>query len=123
VKYMILVYNNPTVWEHPLYLHQERVPSPQEQDAYMKEMVSLMTEISQSGELGPTHVLGDPALTKTIRLQSESLAISDGPFIESKEQMAGWFVVDCETEARVAEIASRIPDLRHGAVVEIRPVP
>ena len=123
MKYMILVYSNPTVWEHPLFLHHEKGQSPEEKEAYMSQMVALMTEISESGELGPTHVLGDPALTKTIRMQDDSLATTDGPFLESKEHLAGWFIVDCASEERVMEIAYRIPELRYGATLEVRPVP
>ncbi|WP_254126655.1 YciI family protein [Amycolatopsis sp. CA-230715] len=118
---MILVYSNPTKWEHPLFFHQEKAASPEERDAQLAGMTRLMEEISASGELGPTHVLGDPALTKTVRPQEDSLVTTDGPFLESKEHLAGWFVVDVPSLDRAIEIASRIPDTRYLAT-EVRPI-
>jgi hypothetical protein len=55
-------------------------------------------------------------------MPDDSLEITDGPFLESKEHLAGYFVVDCATEERAIEIASRIPDLRYGAAIEVRPI-
>lgn len=121
VKYMILIYSNPTTWEHPLFFHQEEVLSAEERDAQMNELVRLMTEISESGELLNTHVLANPTLTTTIRGQGESLTSTDGPFAESKEQLAGYIVVDCDTLERAVELAGRFPDARDGAV-EVRPI-
>lgn len=118
---MILVYSNPTKWEHPLFFHQEDALSSDDKDAQMNQLVRLMEEISRSGELGPTHVLDDPALTKTVRPQGESLTSTDGPFLESKEQLAGWFVVDVESIDRAIEIASRVPDTRYCGT-EVRPI-
>ncbi len=121
MKYVILAYCNPTKWEHPLFFHMGKVLSPEERDAQMNELVLLMKEISTSGELINSHPLADPTLTKTIRLQGESLMSTDGPFVESKEQLAGYFVVDCESIDRAIEIASRVPEARYGAV-EVKPV-
>lgn len=121
MKFMILIYSNPTRWEFPVFFHQEQVLSGEERDAQMTELVRLMTEISQSGELINTHVLADPALTTTVRGQGESMTSTDGPFAESKEQLAGYLVVDCDTLKRAVEIASRFPDARDG-VVEVRPI-
>jgi hypothetical protein len=49
------------------------------------------------------------------------LAATDGPFADAKEQLAGYFLVDCASQERVEEIARRFPDARNGGV-EIRPV-
>jgi len=48
-------------------------------------------------------------------------AATDGPFIESKEQLAGYLLVDCPSPERASEIAARLPDARFAAV-EVRPV-
>ncbi|HEX8768582.1 MAG TPA: YciI family protein, partial [Jatrophihabitans sp.] len=65
--------------------------------------------------------LGDPAQSRTIRFRDGVPAATDGPFVDAKEQMAGYFIVDCATPERAAEIAARFPDARYGGV-EIRPV-
>jgi hypothetical protein len=46
---------------------------------------------------------------------------TDGPYLEAKEQLAGYFVIDCEGPERAAEIAARFPDARFAAV-EVRPI-
>jgi hypothetical protein len=46
---------------------------------------------------------------------------TDGPYVESKEQLAGYFVLDCESPERAASIAARFPDARFAAV-EVRPI-
>ena len=48
--------------------------------------------------------------------------IVDGPFMESKEQFAGYLTVDCDSPQRAAEIAARWPDVRYGGAMEVRPV-
>ena len=48
-------------------------------------------------------------------------AVTNGPYSEAKEQLAGFFVVDCETPERATQIAGRFPDARFTAV-EVRPI-
>ncbi|GAA2840317.1 hypothetical protein GCM10020220_031630 [Nonomuraea rubra] len=47
--------------------------------------------------------------------------VTDGPFLDSKEHLAGYFVIDCESLERATEIAARFPDARYSAV-EVRPI-
>jgi hypothetical protein len=47
--------------------------------------------------------------------------VTDGPYLEVKEHLAGFYVVDCETVERVNELAAMVPDARFAAV-EVRPV-
>ena len=47
--------------------------------------------------------------------------VTDGPFAETKEALGGFYLVDCKDLDRAIELASRIPDVRHGSV-EIRPI-
>lgn len=121
MKYLIMIYSNPVTWVHPMFLHQAEQPAPAERDAQIDEFRALMTEIAQSGELVDTAMLGDPAQGRVIRFRDGVPVATDGPFADSKEQMAGYFVVDCVSAERAAEIAARFPDARHGGV-EIRPV-
>jgi hypothetical protein len=48
-------------------------------------------------------------------------AVTDGPFAEAKEQLAGYLVVECESPERAVEIAARWPDARYAAM-EVRPI-
>ncbi len=63
-----------------------------------------------------------PTSTSTcVRVRDGKLIISDGPFAETKEQVAGYFVVDCSDIDEAIELAQLIPAAEHGAV-EVRPV-
>jgi hypothetical protein len=65
--------------------------------------------------------LADPALAKRVEVSGDQTVISDGPFAESKEHLAGFYLVDCESEDRALAIAARVPDAVWG-LVEVRPV-
>ncbi|MFY1699794.1 MULTISPECIES: YciI family protein [unclassified Solwaraspora] len=121
MKYLVLIYSNPVNWEHPMFLHQQETLAPDERDAQLAEFSALLTEIAESGELVGSGALGDPASARTLRNRDGVLTATDGPFIDAKEHLAGYFLLDCASGDRAAEIAARFPDTRHGAV-EVRPV-
>ena len=123
MKYMILIYGNPENWGHPAFLRTpEALTMPEQQrDQLMTQFVQLMEEITGSGELVSTEALADPVLALTVRVRDGLPATTDGPYIESKEQLAGYFVVDCHSPERATGIASRFPNALFGAV-EVRPV-
>jgi hypothetical protein len=57
----------------------------------------------------------------TVRLRDDEVLLTDGPFIESKEQLAGFYLLECADLDEAVSWASRIPGARHGAI-EVRPV-
>jgi hypothetical protein len=85
------------------------------------EIEGLLNEINESGELIDSGALAEPATTKTIQPVNGAPAITDGPFAEAKEQLAGFFVIECESYERALEIAARFPDTRFGPI-EVRPI-
>ena len=58
-----------------------------------------MEELTQSGEWIGGEGLADPSNTKTVRVRDRVPAVTDGPFVESKEQLAGYCIVDCESRS------------------------
>jgi hypothetical protein len=112
VKYMVLIYNRPGFTED--LTEAERTQLFGEVDAIMKEL-------TESGELLGTEALADPSTTRTVRVREGVPAITDGPFIEAKEQFAGYLLVDCESEQRAIDIAARWPDAKRFAM-EVRAV-
>jgi len=60
-------------------------------------------------------------LSTVVRVRDEGLVVADGPFAETKEQIAGFYVVDCEDLDEAIEIAARSPGARYGTI-EVRPV-
>ena len=113
MKYMLLIYNRPGFVEGL---------SEQERTELFGEIDSIMKELNESGELVGGQALADPSTTRTVRVRGGGLDVTDGPFVESKEQFAGHVVVDCESIERATEIAARWPDVRHGGAMEVRAV-
>ena len=118
MKYLLLIYTNPPTWAHPTHLYQD--VSDELRAQMDKEFEELMGEISASGELVDAAPLAAPGETKTFKVREGALSMTDGPFAEFKEQLAGFFILDCKTPERAQEIASRFPDTRFGAI-ELRP--
>ena len=112
MKYMLLIYNNPAAYQ--AWPEEERA-------ALMDEVDALMRELTESGELVGGEALADAATARTVRVRGGVPAITDGPFAESKEQLAGYLTVDCESQERAVEIARRWPDARYFAM-EVRAV-
>jgi hypothetical protein len=123
MKYMILIYANPENWGHPTFLRtpEAQAMPEQERGQLTAEFEQLMREIYGSGELVGTEALADPVNTTTVRMRGGLPVTTDGPYLEAKEQLAGYFVVDCDGPQRAAEIASRFPNALFGAV-EVRPL-
>lgn len=113
MKYVALVYSNPGAFE---------ALSQSERDELMLEADAYLKEFGESGELlGEGQALADPLNSKTVRVRDGVPAITDGPFAEAKEQLAGYYVLDCESVERAAEIVTHDPAARFWAV-EVRPI-
>lgn len=124
MKYVILIHANPAPWGHPTsrFTAEGRELSEGEHAAADKEFDALLTEISESGELVTALALGDPAESRIYRWAPGtelSELVTDGPYAEAKEQLAGFFVIDCATRERADAIAARFAG--PGNVVELRP--
>lgn len=74
-----------------------------------KLMMSLDSELRESGELVDSQKLVSPLAAKTVRFVDGQAVPTDGPFAELKESLAGYWVIEC-TEERALEIASRSVD-------------
>lgn len=123
MKYLLMIWSNPQTWGHPIFL---RTPAAvamtdAERAAMLRDFEELLAEIDESGELVTAQALADPITARSVRVRGADTVVTDGPFVESKEQLAGYFVVDCETPQRAEEIAGRFPDARFAAI-EVRPL-
>ena len=115
MKYMLLIYHNPEarqIWESF---------SEAEQAEGLKAYAALNEELAGSGELIVTQALADSSQAKRVTVTEGQPMTSDGPFAEVKEQLAGFYLVECETMDRAVEIAARIPEASLG-LVEVRPI-
>ena len=115
MKYMILIQSNPQFLER-----WEALPEEQ-RERFGRDPRVLSGELADAGELVASEGLADPALAKRVTVAGGQTTISDGPFAEAKEHLAGFLLVDCESEDRALAIAARVPDAVWG-LVEVRPV-
>jgi len=110
MKYSLLIYVAETVYAQM---------TPEEQSANMVAYNAF------SAEAGPYMKGGEPLLptssATTVRLRNGQSLVTDGPFAETKEQLAGFYVVDCANIDEAIALAAKIPDAKVGSI-EIRPV-
>jgi hypothetical protein len=79
--------------------------------------------LRKSGELISTQALVDPSQAVVVSVRNGQPAVTDGPFLESKEYLGGFYLIDCEDKERAVELAARIPDAAiEGLGVEVRQV-
>jgi hypothetical protein len=91
-------------------------------------MEAFNKELGESGELVETRGLTDPVHTRRVRLQDGIPVVTDGPYAETAEVLAGYWIVDCGSFDRATEIAARLaqcPGPGHVAereFVDVRPI-
>jgi hypothetical protein len=85
------------------------------------EFMGFQDEMESRGVLLARERLRPTSLSTTVRVRDEGLVVADGPFAETKEQIAGFYIIECEDLDEAIEIASRNPGARDGTI-EIRPV-
>ena len=101
MKYVVLIYNNRQTWEALPAADRDRV---------MATHNRLIKELRESGEMLRVDGLTDPMTTKTLRARGRVPVVTDGPFSEAKEYLAGVWALDVESIDRAIEIATPIAE-------------
>ena len=84
---------------------------------------AFMDTITKSGELIITQALADPSQSVVVRARGGQPVVTDGPFLEAKEYVGGFYLIDCENKERAVELAAMIPDTKiEGLGVEVRQI-
>lgn len=112
MKYLLMIYFNPDTWESLFEDERQEV---------FGGHTDVQKALTESGELVDSVALADPSHSVTVTVRNAVPAVTDGPYVESKEYLAGYYLVDCETKERAAELAAMIPDARFSPV-EVRPL-
>jgi hypothetical protein len=98
--------------------------SPAERQAARAEEVpkweALFTGLGSTGVLGFGAELDDPSTAKTVRVRDGETIVTDGPFAETKEQLGGFYLLECGDLDEALAWARKIP--MPGGTVEVRPV-
>jgi hypothetical protein len=111
VKYMLMIYSTPES------LAAENV----DMDALTREVDALIDELTKTGEFLGGQALADPVNSKTVAVRDGVPVVTDGPYLEAKEHLAGYCIFECESLERAIEIAGRWPDAGYRPV-ELRPL-
>ena len=85
------------------------------------EFMGFQDEMQARGVLLARERLQPTSSSTTVRVRDEGLVVADGPFAETKEQIAGFYIIECEDLDEAIEIASRNPAASSGTI-EVRPV-
>jgi hypothetical protein len=108
MKYVALIYADADGWEAMPEDERERISE--------KYMALAREPVSVGGEQ-----LQDADTATTVRVRDGETLTTDGPFAETKEQLGGYYIVDCGSLDEAIEFAARIPAAERGAV-EVRPL-
>jgi hypothetical protein len=94
---------------------------PEQLSGFTAEYDAFGQEMGNRGVLQGGERLRPTSDSTTVRVKDGDVLTSDGPFAETKEQIGGYFLVDCKDLDEAIEVASKIPAARHGAI-EVRPI-
>ena len=95
--------------------------SPEETASMMAAYDEFNRDMAARGVLQGGERLRPTTDATTVRVTQGDVLVSDGPFAETKEQIAGFYLVDCKDLDEAIEVASKIPAARHGTI-EVRPI-
>jgi hypothetical protein len=115
MRYMLLIYTTEDAVARS---------SPEEMQQIMNGHIAAMQQAHAKGVMQQAEPLPTTAMAKTIRMQNGRPIITDGPFAETKEQLAGYYILDCKNFDEAIAWATRIPTGCGGmqGCVEIRPL-
>jgi hypothetical protein len=112
MKFLLLMHMNPTVWES---LTED------ERNEVMNGHGAFMETVRNSGEMILTQALADPSQSAVVRVRDGERLVTDGPYLEAKEYLGGYYLVDVENKERALELAAMIPDAKvPGLGIEVR---
>ena len=105
MRYMLLIYSNERATE---------AMSPEEDSRIRAEHWAIMQETSRRGMFKGADPLEPTSAATTVRIDNGKVLVTDGPFAETKEQLAGYYILDCKDLDEALEWAAKIPTASAG---------
>jgi hypothetical protein len=112
MKYMMLIHSGGDVWERFNRLDEEG----------QARIVGEYFALSEEPGVLSGHQLQPAETATTVRVQDGRTLTTDGPFIDVKEELGGYFLYEADDLDAAIALAARIPAARMGGAVEVRPV-
>jgi hypothetical protein len=113
MRYLLLIYGDETATPQL---------APEAMAAEMKRWTDYTDWLKQKGWHLGGEALHPTSDATTVREQSGKVLTTDGPFAETKEQLGGFYMVECKNLDEAIEAASKIPSVEYGGSVEVRPI-
>ena len=108
-----------------LCYHSEKIVgawTPEEDAATIQRLTVVQEGLARRGKLGPVVRLMPTTDATTLRKDQEPPVVVDGPFAETKEQLLGFYVIDCASRDEALDIARELGAANPGGAYEIRPI-
>lgn len=112
MRYIALIYSNESDRENS---------TPEAMQQIMAEYRAFDEQVKAAGKWVAGDALKDTASATTIRVRDGKTMMTDGPFAETKEQLGGYYLLECDDLDEALAWASKIPTTKYGSV-ELRPV-
>lgn len=112
MKYLLLLHGDPSA---------EAALSPDERRAIVDEHIRFSRELRTSGAILVGEALEPPPAGRTIRMDGSEPMVTDGPFLEGKDALGGFYLLECASLDEATELARRVPR-SPGLVAELLPV-
>ena len=112
MKYLCMIFDDEKKWG---------TMSKDESTAFMGEYGAFSKGIRESGQFISGEALQATSTATTVRVRNGKISTTDGPFIETKEQLGGYYLIEARDLNDAIQVASKIPSARMGAI-EVRPV-
>lgn len=113
MQYAILIHIDEPSWDKLPLSERKRIEA---------ETNVLVADLTQSGQLKGAAILQGGHTARTLTRKLDHFHVTDGPFAETKEVLAGFQLVECDTIEEATAIAQRFPGLQLGFTLEIRPL-
>ena len=114
--------------QYVMLIHQGDAPTPREPEAWAKlseeEQQAVYADyqaVNQTPGVTPGKGLDAPEMATTVRVQDGKTLTTDGPFVEIKEAIGGYFLFEAADIDAAIALAARVPAARLGGAVEVRP--
>jgi len=119
MKYLLLLNNSAELLDawHGLSIEERQ----RQREEALPRWDALLSWAQEQGIEATGLELGDPAKARVVRVREGEALVTDGPFVETKEILGGYFLADCKDLDQAIELAERVPVAERGSV-EIRPL-
>lgn len=122
MKYVLMIHSNPQPWGHPTshFLAAHKNLTDEQRKRLNDDFEQTITELVENGQLVAGEALGDPKEATLHRWRDDEPLAVDRPYSETKEHLAGFFVIDVESRERAEQVADKFAG--PGETVELRAI-